>query len=178
MESSFSRAGPARGGKAPVFTIRQFGRLRGRGNGPGGLRVLIASIRLFAKQLKESHRQLGKLCQLLAGPGSCEDGSTEPQQEQAQRAVAILQSLPGTGRIVLAVLLAEARRSPAAAPRQEDVMRSLRRMKAEAALLIALADIGGAWPVARVTQALTEVAGAPSAHTRVVDRREDASVAS
>jgi len=72
------------------------------------IRVLIASIRLFAKQLKESHRQLGKLCQLLAGPGSCEDGSTEPQQEQAQRAVAILQSLPGTGRIVLAVLLAEA----------------------------------------------------------------------
>ena len=57
-----------------------------------------------------------------------------------------------------AALLAEARRSAAAAPRQEDVMRGLRRMKAEAALLIALADIGGAWPVARVTQALTEVA--------------------
>jgi len=72
------------------------------------IRVLIASIRLFAKQLKELHRQLGKLCQLLAGPGSCEDGSTEPEQEQAQRAIAILQSLPGTGRIVLAVLLAEA----------------------------------------------------------------------
>ena len=72
------------------------------------IRVLIASIRLFAKQLKELHRQLGKLCQLLAGSGSCEDGSTEPEQEQAQRAIAILQSLPGTGRIVLAVLLAEA----------------------------------------------------------------------
>jgi hypothetical protein len=27
---------------------------------------LIASIRLFAKQLKESHRQLGNLCQVLA----------------------------------------------------------------------------------------------------------------
>src|SRR5579872_33751 len=38
------------------------------------------------------------------------------------------------------------------------VMRSLRRMKAEAALLIALADIGGVWPVARVTASLTEVA--------------------
>ena len=35
------------------------------------IRVLIASIRLFAKQLES--RQLGKLCQLLAGPGSCED---------------------------------------------------------------------------------------------------------
>jgi glutamate-ammonia-ligase adenylyltransferase len=31
-------------------------------------------------------------------------------------------------------------------------------MKAEAALLIALADIGGVWPVARVTRALTDVA--------------------
>ena len=31
-------------------------------------------------------------------------------------------------------------------------MRLLRRMKAEAALLIALADIGGVWPVMRVTR--------------------------
>ena len=37
-------------------------------------------------------------------------------------------------------------------------MRLLRRMKAEAALLIALADIGGVWPVMRATRALTEVA--------------------
>ena len=37
-------------------------------------------------------------------------------------------------------------------------MRLLRRMKAEAALLIALADIGGVWPVMRTTQALTELA--------------------
>ena len=38
------------------------------------------------------------------------------------------------------------------------LMRSLRRTKAEAALLVALADIGGVWPVARVTAALTDVA--------------------
>ena len=37
-------------------------------------------------------------------------------------------------------------------------MQVLRRMKADAALLIALADIGGVWPVARVTASLTEVA--------------------
>ncbi len=37
-------------------------------------------------------------------------------------------------------------------------MRLLRRMKAEAALLIALADIGGVWPVMRTTRALTELA--------------------
>ena len=39
-------------------------------------------------------------------------------------------------------------------------MRDLRRAKAEAALLIALADIGGIWPVERVTRALTEFADA------------------
>ena len=37
-------------------------------------------------------------------------------------------------------------------------MRLLRRMKAEAALLIALCDIGGVWPVMRVTAALTDLA--------------------
>ena len=41
-----------------------------------------------------------------------------------------------------------------------EVMRLLRRMKGEAALLIALADIGGRWPVMRVTRALTELADA------------------
>jgi glutamate-ammonia-ligase adenylyltransferase len=37
-------------------------------------------------------------------------------------------------------------------------MRILRGMKAEAALVIALVDIGGVWPVARVTAALTDLA--------------------
>lgn len=41
---------------------------------------------------------------------------------------------------------------------QDEAMRLLRRMKAEASLLIALADIGGVWPVMRVTHALTELA--------------------
>lgn len=39
-----------------------------------------------------------------------------------------------------------------------ELTRLLRRMKAEAALLIALADIGGRWSVMRVTRALTDVA--------------------
>jgi glutamate-ammonia-ligase adenylyltransferase len=39
-----------------------------------------------------------------------------------------------------------------------DAMRILRRMKAEAALLIALSDIGGVWPVMRAARALTELA--------------------
>jgi [glutamine synthetase] adenylyltransferase / [glutamine synthetase]-adenylyl-L-tyrosine phosphorylase len=45
-----------------------------------------------------------------------------------------------------------------AAAGETDVMRVLRRMKSEAALLIALCDIGGVWPVMRLTAALTELA--------------------
>ena len=41
---------------------------------------------------------------------------------------------------------------------EADVTCVLRRMKSEAALLIALCDIGGVWPVMRVTEALTELA--------------------
>ncbi len=57
-----------------------------------------------------------------------------------------------------ASILATARRSAGAARSHEAVMRDLRRMKADAALLIALADIGGVWPVPRVTRALTDAA--------------------
>ncbi len=58
----------------------------------------------------------------------------------------------------IVALLADARRSGNLARTQSTVMRILRRMKADAALLIALADIGGVWPVERVTRALTELA--------------------
>ena len=58
----------------------------------------------------------------------------------------------------LAALTANTREAAAAAGASAPLMRVLRRMKAEAALLIALADIGGVWPLARVTAALTEVA--------------------
>ncbi|MGA7328121.1 MAG: IS110 family transposase [Rhodomicrobium sp.] len=68
------------------------------------IRVLIESIRLFTQQLEEAHRQLDRLCKLLAEPIAGENERREPEQPLA----AILQSLPGAGRIVLAVLLAEA----------------------------------------------------------------------
>ncbi|HWK97635.1 MAG TPA: bifunctional [glutamine synthetase] adenylyltransferase/[glutamine synthetase]-adenylyl-L-tyrosine phosphorylase [Pseudolabrys sp.] len=48
-----------------------------------------------------------------------------------------------------------------AAAQADDIdvaMRALRKMKAEAALLIALADIGGAWPIMQATRALTRLA--------------------
>src|SRR3984885_3877657 len=57
-----------------------------------------------------------------------------------------------------AKLLRTAQRSGATASDAGRVMLILRRMKTEAALLIALADIGGVWPLARVTASLTDVA--------------------
>jgi [glutamine synthetase] adenylyltransferase / [glutamine synthetase]-adenylyl-L-tyrosine phosphorylase len=60
----------------------------------------------------------------------------------------------------MAGLLAKARRSGASARTAAALMRALRQVKAEAALLIALADIGGAWPVEGVTRALTDLADA------------------
>ncbi|MGA7956235.1 MAG: bifunctional [glutamine synthetase] adenylyltransferase/[glutamine synthetase]-adenylyl-L-tyrosine phosphorylase, partial [Xanthobacteraceae bacterium] len=58
----------------------------------------------------------------------------------------------------LAALLAKTKNAAATARALADVHRILRGMKAEAALMIALADIGGVWPVSRVTAALTDVA--------------------
>ena len=48
-------------------------------------------------------------------------------------------------------MLGKVRNAAATARGSADMMRVLRRMKAEAALFIALTDIGGVWPVARVT---------------------------
>jgi [glutamine synthetase] adenylyltransferase / [glutamine synthetase]-adenylyl-L-tyrosine phosphorylase len=58
----------------------------------------------------------------------------------------------------LTSLIEKTTREVFAAAGETDVMHLLRRMKAEAALLIALCDIGGVWPVMRVTAALTDLA--------------------
>ncbi|UGY01891.1 bifunctional [glutamine synthetase] adenylyltransferase/[glutamine synthetase]-adenylyl-L-tyrosine phosphorylase [Bradyrhizobium quebecense] len=58
----------------------------------------------------------------------------------------------------LANLIETTSRDVLAAGSEADVMVLLRRMKAEAALMIALCDIGGVWPVMRVTAALTDIA--------------------
>jgi [glutamine synthetase] adenylyltransferase / [glutamine synthetase]-adenylyl-L-tyrosine phosphorylase len=58
----------------------------------------------------------------------------------------------------LDALLRETAAKVAATQEVDTAMRLLRRMKAEAALLIALADIGGAWPVMRAAAALTALA--------------------
>jgi glutamate-ammonia-ligase adenylyltransferase len=71
------------------------------------------------------------------------------------RLLRLLESEPES---CLAQLIEKIRRDVVAAPSEADAMRLLRRMKAEAALVIALCDIGGVWPVMQVTAALTDVA--------------------
>jgi glutamate-ammonia-ligase adenylyltransferase len=58
----------------------------------------------------------------------------------------------------LAALIDQTTRAVVDAASEADAMQQLRRMKSEAALLIALCDIGGVWPVMRLTQALTDLA--------------------
>jgi [glutamine synthetase] adenylyltransferase / [glutamine synthetase]-adenylyl-L-tyrosine phosphorylase len=71
----------------------------------------------------------------------------------AARAIRLLQCDPESH---LAGLIEQT--SLAAAADEASVMQLLRRMKAEAALLIALCDIGGVWPVMQVTAGLTDLA--------------------
>ncbi len=71
------------------------------------------------------------------------------------RFMALLQADPERH---LAALLARCGGEAAQADDIADAMRALRKMKAEAALLIALADIGGVWPIMQATRALTQLA--------------------
>ena len=66
------------------------------------IRSLIPRMRLVNRQIKEAHRELDRLCGQLAEPTE-----QQPGQIHEQRDAAILASLPGNGRIVLATLLAE-----------------------------------------------------------------------
>src|SRR5258708_1798829 len=70
----------------------------------------------------------------------------------------------------LASLIENTSRDVLAAAGEADVMHLLRRMKSEAALLIALCDIGGVWPVVRVAAAPTALSGT-SASAGVVPAR-------
>ena len=73
------------------------------------------------------------------------------------RLVALLQSDPDRR---FEDILVGAARSADATRDEAGIMALLRRLKQEAALLIALADAGGVWPVMRVTNALTRLADA------------------
>ncbi|HEX3506686.1 MAG TPA: bifunctional [glutamine synthetase] adenylyltransferase/[glutamine synthetase]-adenylyl-L-tyrosine phosphorylase [Xanthobacteraceae bacterium] len=100
-------------------------------------------------------REYPPLVQMLDGVAEAAPFLFDLVQADAARFVRLMESAPEEA---LAALIERARDAASAAPTQAELMRILRRMKAEAALLIALTDIGNVWPVARVTAALTEVA--------------------
>ncbi len=76
-------------------------------------------------------------------------------RSDAARALRILQGEPD---LHLARLFEETRQGVWTASNEAQAMQILRRAKSEAALLIALCDIGGVWPVMQVTRALTDFA--------------------
>jgi glutamate-ammonia-ligase adenylyltransferase len=76
-------------------------------------------------------------------------------RSDAARALRILQGEPDG---YLARLFEETGQGVRTASNEAQAMQILRRAKAEAALLIALCDIGGVWPVMQVTRALTDFA--------------------
>jgi glutamate-ammonia-ligase adenylyltransferase len=105
-------------------------------------------------QLFADHPKLGCLIAALAeaSPYLWDLARIEPQ-----RLVDILTTDPESR---FDAILSEARRAVAASSHEADVMRLLRRMKTQAALLIALADIGGVWPVMQVVERQTRLADA------------------
>jgi [glutamine synthetase] adenylyltransferase / [glutamine synthetase]-adenylyl-L-tyrosine phosphorylase len=104
------------------------------------------------KALLASHPVVKSLIESLAesSPFLWELASAEPE-----RLLRLLQSEPDEH---LVALLAKSAAAIAATHDEAEAMRFLRRMKSEAALLIALADIGGVWPVMRAARALTDLA--------------------
>jgi [glutamine synthetase] adenylyltransferase / [glutamine synthetase]-adenylyl-L-tyrosine phosphorylase len=104
------------------------------------------------KALFESSANLKILIESLAesSPYLWELASREPA-----RLLRLLQSDPDEH---LAALLAGTADALTETTEEAEAMRLLRRMKSEAALLIALADIGGVWPVMQATAALTQLA--------------------
>ena len=134
----------------------------------GGLPVASAqsSARVWAWLARLKPRQTGAplrtmmrahlpLAKLLGGIAEAAPYLWELIEKDAARFARLLKRDPDAA---LGALLAKTENAAAKARSQVELMRILRRMKADAALLIALADIGGLWPVARVTAGLTEVA--------------------
>src|SRR5436190_4460923 len=107
------------------------------------------------KTLKRLITAAPKLEALLHGLA---DGSPYLWDLAAAEPERLLSLLNCNPDVHLAELLAKAEKAVAATRDEAEAMQLLRRMRAEAALLIALADIGGVWPVMRVTRAVTELA--------------------
>jgi glutamate-ammonia-ligase adenylyltransferase len=105
--------------------------------------------------LQETFRTHPKTRELVAGLAAYSPYLWDLVQSDPARLLALLRTAPDA---CFRALLVDTRAALGATQDEAEAMRLLRRMKAEAALLVGLADIGGVWPIMRVTQALTELA--------------------
>jgi glutamate-ammonia-ligase adenylyltransferase len=109
------------------------------------------------RALKELLGSSPRLRELIAGIADGSPYLWELANADPGRLLTLLQSDPDEH---LAGLLSQTAAAIATTADEGEAMRLLRRTKAEAALLIALCDIAGVWPVTRVTAALTQCADA------------------
>jgi [glutamine synthetase] adenylyltransferase / [glutamine synthetase]-adenylyl-L-tyrosine phosphorylase len=107
--------------------------------------------------IKALLRRHPPLAQILGGVAEAAPYLWDQIEADPAQFVRLLGSDPDRA---LASLLAKMQSDAATAPSQDDLMRVLRESKTHAALLIALADLGGVWTVAQLTAALTGVADA------------------
>jgi glutamate-ammonia-ligase adenylyltransferase len=133
-----------------------------RANDPARAQALVADL------LEQANKSTRAKLEMLAPPGSLPRALLEGIADNSPflwniaksdpaAFAGLLESQPEQRLDELTTGAAEALRS---SPDDEAAMRALRRMRSEAALLIALADTGGVWPLANVTHALTSVAEA------------------
>jgi glutamate-ammonia-ligase adenylyltransferase len=110
-----------------------------------------------ATAIRERAARYPRLNTILLGVSQASSYLFDLLRADAARAIRLFDCTPEPH---LARLIEETCRDVEAAPSEADAMQLLRRMKSEAALLIALCDIGGVWPVMQVTAGLTDLAAA------------------
>ena len=108
-----------------------------------------------AAEFKKLFTQFPLAKRILAGVAEASPYLFDLVRSDASRALRVLRSEPDQH---LAQLIDESRSGVWTASHEAQAMQVLRGMKAEGALLIALCDIGGVWPVMQVTRALTDIA--------------------
>jgi glutamate-ammonia-ligase adenylyltransferase len=121
----------------------------------GRVDVWLAGLKAAAKNLKALLAKYPLVRRLIESLTENSPYLWELASGDAARLSRLLQSDPDSH---LVALLAQTARKIDATKDDAEAMALLRRMKSEVALLIALADIGGVWPVMRATRALTELA--------------------
>ena len=108
-----------------------------------------------ASALREAFAASSKARDLIAAIFAYSPHLTDLIRAEPARLVRLLCDNPESH---LKKLLADVAGALSVTVEEAEAMRLLRRTKAEAALLIAICDIGGVWPVLQVTRALTELA--------------------